>query len=645
MKPAANASLFAWADHYRSLGLSVVPLREGKVPGVKWKEFQTRLASRSELADWFYGTDRFWGIALVCGAVSGNLARIDFDDPDDYASVKQAIRQAGKFGRFPVFKSQREGGGYGVLFLSTDPIPTLPQNSFPKLAKTEVRGEGSITVLPPTPGYKWLSTMPDLIPTVSGRSLLKDLFNFDLADKQRFAESVGSTAKGELATLLTETTEGERNGNIVKLASMLRARGIDQDTARAVVERAFEEHWPQDGMDEDEVRDTFDKAWQRYEHEGVRITGDRPAAISIGKLDELDDAPRIEVRGFGEINPHEPFKDELIPGFVMRGEEGNTIFAADTKTGKTSVVADACITASRGDQVWGTIKIAKPVRAVIIDQERKFRTMRDNQLKMGDVIGAPDDSMLKVITLADGNFAIDQPAALDMLYRELYEYEPDLVVLDGWGWFVCHMASDPKYVKPALAWLKKMRSTLGCATVIIHHFRKGQFKGNSADHQDFMDQLDKIEGAKRLCDQAHTVLGYTPITKYEEFSILDGRTNNSSWNPLKQVFDYDELSVTHRIVAEDEGAELFDTETFRMIWTRSQESRAVRRQLSYVMNRLKINRTAVAELLGADRAMVSKWYSGQRSPSSDNAAKILALYEKTRAMPLKSGSMPKMASR
>ena len=144
----SQANLLTSADAYLTQGLSVIPLREGKLPGIRWKEHQGRLATRQELSSWFVGEKRFWGIALVCGAVSGNLARIDFDDPDDWASILAKRPDLAK--TFPVFQSQRAGGGYGLLFRSREPIPTLPQKSFDGYPQTEVRGEGSITVVPPT---------------------------------------------------------------------------------------------------------------------------------------------------------------------------------------------------------------------------------------------------------------------------------------------------------------------------------------------------------------------------------------------------------------------------------------------------------------------------------------------------------------
>lgn len=629
--PEQGAGNFQWADYYRSLGCSVIPLREGKLPAVQWKEFQSRAADRRELGNWFI-THQMWGVAIVCGAVSGNLCRLDFDDPADYEILCDKIEPG------PTFRSQRQGGGWGVLYRSTSPMPTLPQKTFKDYPKLEVRGEGSITVVPPTTGYDWTVSPGNELPLVDVPDMLTRLFGFDPRNKGRLVDSVERTASDELTTLLRETQEGERSNNLVKIAGILRARGLDLETSLDVMEHNFEEHWPHDGMDWDEAKDTFERAWRRYEHEGVRVTGSGPTVLSLGDLDE-DDKPRIQFKRLDEIRPLAE-SDVLIPNVVLSGVNGNTLIAAATKIGKTSLVTDAAVTASRGDKVWGYYTVPKPLRIAIVDQEQKYEQIRANQILMTPVIGEPNYDNLYLAWDEGGQFDIQHPDGLDLLYRKLYAFQPDLVVIDGWGWFVGHQASDPKLVKPALTWLKRLRQSLGCATIIIHHFKKDQFAGRAADHGQFVDWLDKIEGLKRLSDQAHTVLGYNPIGGYDTFNILDGRSNYTKWDPPKTIIDYDHTSVTHHVVDAEEGAMLFDPETYRLLWGVSAESKATKDKIRVIMGRMQMTRNDIADALGVHKSMVSRWYSGQKNPSSENAEKLDELYKKAKGRPLKAGGMP-----
>ena len=65
---------------YLDSGLSIIPIkRDGsKMPMVEWAIYQTRRATEEELDQWISWTVTGWG--MVCGAASGNVETIDFDD-------------------------------------------------------------------------------------------------------------------------------------------------------------------------------------------------------------------------------------------------------------------------------------------------------------------------------------------------------------------------------------------------------------------------------------------------------------------------------------------------------------------------------------------------------------------------------------
>lgn len=623
--------LFKWAEYYLKLGFSVIPLREGKLPAVAWKEFQERRADRFELMKWFAGSG--WGIALVCGKVSGNLVRIDFDDPKDYEDLKSQIPPEA-----PVFRSQRQGGGFGVLMLSTVPVPTLPQKTFKDRPKVEVRGEGSITVLPPTPGYKWLRLKE--VPQLDVSQWMKQTLGFDLKDREEMVRSVGASADTELDKLLRETGEGERSNNLVKIAGMLRARGIDIDTATQVMQINFDEHWPQADMDWPEAERVFRGAFRRYQHEGVRITDRRTGMVDDGS--EEDDEG-VEAVFIEDIKP--PTETSvLIEKLALRGQEGNTIIGAAAKMGKTSLILDGCVSATRGEPVWGLLAVSHPLRIAYIDQERKFNQIRENQIMMEQAIGTPRARALLMLTQTTGQFQVDHKRTMTKLMNQLREFCPDLVVLDGWGWFVNHRDSDPDYVRPAMAWVKSMRTELDCATIIIHHFKKTQYASGREVNE--VDSLDRIAGMKRLVDQAQTAYVYTTVPGYDTFNLLTGRTNKPQWDPPKIVIDYDHTTLTHKALSAEEGQDLFDADTYKELWGKeSSESRRVKGMINTIRNRMGkdgvLRQAELAKLLGVDPSQVSRWYSGRQTPGGASMDKINELYRKAKEMPLKRARMPK----
>jgi hypothetical protein len=86
-----NDYVYRFAKHYRDSGISVIPLRVdgSKSPAItSWTPFTKRLATDAELAEWF---SRPAGIGLVCGAISGGLEVIDFDDGELFEPWRELV--------------------------------------------------------------------------------------------------------------------------------------------------------------------------------------------------------------------------------------------------------------------------------------------------------------------------------------------------------------------------------------------------------------------------------------------------------------------------------------------------------------------------------------------------------------------------
>ena len=71
--------LYSAAVRYLEGGLSLIPTDpRTKVPVTPWKNYQTRPPTIEELTGWFI-TESFRGLGIVCGAASGGLEILDFD--------------------------------------------------------------------------------------------------------------------------------------------------------------------------------------------------------------------------------------------------------------------------------------------------------------------------------------------------------------------------------------------------------------------------------------------------------------------------------------------------------------------------------------------------------------------------------------
>jgi hypothetical protein len=77
--------------------ICIVPIKPdgSKAPAIStWKEYQSRRPITTELDNWF-GNGHDYGIAVVCGKISGGLEIIDFDDPNIFPNWYEAVAQAG----------------------------------------------------------------------------------------------------------------------------------------------------------------------------------------------------------------------------------------------------------------------------------------------------------------------------------------------------------------------------------------------------------------------------------------------------------------------------------------------------------------------------------------------------------------------
>lgn len=163
-----NTTLQETFYKYASHGLSVIPVRvKTKRPILAtWKPFQSRIATADEISEW--QLNGVHGVAVVCGAVSGNLLMFDFDnhlgnaEETFYAWVNAAEEMFPNLIQEHFFLEQSQSGGFHAVCRTL----SLPKGN-QKLAQMlldgkpteiiETRGEGGYFVCAPTAGYETMS--------------------------------------------------------------------------------------------------------------------------------------------------------------------------------------------------------------------------------------------------------------------------------------------------------------------------------------------------------------------------------------------------------------------------------------------------------------------------------------------------------
>ncbi len=129
------------------VGWSVIPVGGNKKPLINWKEFQTRVATKEEITQWFHDFPNA-GIGIVTGKIS-NLLVFDIDP-----------RHGGTETQFESYNTvvvKTGGGGKHFYFKLLDNI----QNTTNLIQGVDVRAEGGYVISPPTlhnsgNKYEWL---------------------------------------------------------------------------------------------------------------------------------------------------------------------------------------------------------------------------------------------------------------------------------------------------------------------------------------------------------------------------------------------------------------------------------------------------------------------------------------------------------
>ncbi len=132
-----------------------------------WKEYQTRRPTDMEVREWFKGK-KGAGMAVLLGAVSGNLVCRDFDQLDAYEAWARSFPELAK----SLPQSETARGRHVFFRTNAEAVHRISKsgNSIVVFRDGELRG-GGLAMLPPSVHptghvYKWLIAPTDNIPVI-----------------------------------------------------------------------------------------------------------------------------------------------------------------------------------------------------------------------------------------------------------------------------------------------------------------------------------------------------------------------------------------------------------------------------------------------------------------------------------------------
>jgi hypothetical protein len=402
------------ATEYQSLGLPVIPIRQGR-PLVRWEPYQDRLPTPEEIEGWPWGQAD--GLAVITGhrdPLTGlHWWVLDIERQHRARAEAWLDEEHPGWRKGLVAESQR--GGLHVYCLSRQPAPTA------KHPWGDIKGVGGLVYAPPTKAYKpdasrdyqWLSFNPsealELEPT--------DLPWPDApAGNGHHQEPLGETLKLERTIPV-----GARNTVLTRVAGWLRGEGrLEPDEVLAVLRmmnRRCEEPLP------DEELQTIARSASKWSPNPVLVVGNghRHSLITGINESESDEPEAIDVSTL----PEPPRRGWLVPDLLP--EATVTSWYGDDGTGKSVLALALAICVACGKPF-----LDRPVQQGTVlyvdtefDQDEFIR--RAYKLARGMGLSAPPAGVLYFRT----RYSLTTPGGQRDIVRLVERYQPTLVVVDS----------------------------------------------------------------------------------------------------------------------------------------------------------------------------------------------------------------------
>jgi hypothetical protein len=467
-----------WAIYYRQQGLSIFPVKE-KMPLVKWKEFQGRLANEEEIGSWWSQWPEA-DIGCVTGRITNRLV-LDIDGDEGRASI------SGK--ALPVCPSVRTRRGHQYHFrypagLSKSTLAGI-------LPGVDVRGEGGYVKMPPskcTDGTLY-SFLPGLAIHETALAdapawLIELLSKGQSQTVEQNKELKPQGGENWLEEILEGISDGGRHGALVRLAGYYFSR-MAPDLAIHHLREWNKKNKPPIETSEFEfqVRDLK----TRYKRNGdVTAYAERV----------VEQAKPIQVMTAKDILAYEGNASWIIEGMIP--EKGITLLGGEPGAGKTWMSLDLAIEVARGG-MWLNKFPVKQCSVLYVDEEKPVEFFKKRLPRLLTEKGLT----LENLPL---NFSIDKGIRFDMIQSRMTfealvdKVRPGLIILDALVDFHSKEEASSTAIMEIFNVIKEIRRKFNCTWVVIDHERKPTVLGKDGKpviHADSVGNDLRGSNAKR----------------------------------------------------------------------------------------------------------------------------------------------------
>lgn len=468
---------------YLDLGWSLIPVNPNtKAPAISWEKYQSERADKGQVMKWI---EQKFSLGLVTGKLSG----IDVVDDD---RVKNGL------GDWEVVSSvvlKTRSGGKHYYFRHTDGLQNTVNHDF----HLDIRAEGGQVLVPPSPGYEWISP-----PTPENIAKLT-VIPVDLLEMIKPTHDSGSVVN--LAEIVG-TEVGGRDNQLLRAANSLLNKYPEKDWGTVVYQLLS-------GVNKTFIPPLSETDVQRVFRQATNFVHNHPKTKPNYRVSNLTPfsteaiaAQRAKDREVEALAPSTGYEDldrcyrPLVPGRL-------SVLTGDTNIGKTAFMCN--LTHRVTQQGKSVLYFAlEPDRTLIdylvtIKEQKLFAEVTNH-----DIAGYKNP-YLKI-------FGADQVRTLaDLLgaVRSLSRY--DVVIVDHIGYFAetntGNFTAEQGQTLRQLALLAQEKMT---HIMTIAHLNK-TFDCSPKKWIPTMNQISGTAGFKQDCDDV-LILARKPIeTEWHTF--------------------------------------------------------------------------------------------------------------------------------
>lgn len=465
MTTNATNPMLAEALRYRSLGLSVIPLRpRDKRPLFSWSEYQNRIATEKEIREWWTSYPKA-NVGIVTGRISG-IVVVDLDIGKNPGISPKDIWDVA-----PTGIVSQTGSGYHLIYRYSQ--DGLTRNTAANGIDT--RGDGGYIVAPPSvhpngKRYKWVSNDFNEIGTVTNELVTR-------INKQSTASTAATTSDKWLLELMEGVSSGGRNQALAKLAGYYAGKGLPQDIALQTLLMWNERNEPP--MTEREVVTTVNSVY-RTAANNIMMGTEPMQTTTVATTNE-----------FSIVNLQDymlRYGDEAVTWMISDWMPQQTIAFLVSPPGsyKTWLILDLAVAVAGGKPFLGTFPVEKSGPVLLVQQEDhhggiaerlaniisgRYGLLADGQIK------APPELPIYIHTGRTLRF--DNAEIMAAFEQQIATLRPALVIIDP----LYSAATTDDYMAKTTEYmfaLKRMRDEYGCSFVVVHHTKK-RAEGNDRE--------------------------------------------------------------------------------------------------------------------------------------------------------------------